>query len=541
MGSPSFAPLAITGQASQIRWKDARDMMTTDLGACEWFVWDLRRSNLIDRGQLDQVIGEFLSKNPGAEPQALSEFLIGQGILTEFQAERLLQGKTQGFVLGPFTLTDALGSGSMGTVYKAQSKTDSKLYAVKVLPRRSMWNVRIARRKVRAFDQCKHPAVIPFVDVGTAGGMHYLAWPLVEGTSLDKVVEQQGKLSADVVARFAYETAQGLEQAHAADLFHGLLKPSNIMISPEGQVRILDFGIGCLLAETEGESLVDTMSTANSVNSGLDCSSPESIMDPTNLTPVGDQYSLGCVMYFCLTGQYPFPDGTAVEKMMAHQHKQPTDILDLNPDVPRELVDVIEKLMEKQPTMRYVNCSEVIEALKPFLSAEEGAPARRPMAMPRGAPLKTPAAPAPADPNQAGKAPPSPPQAPTHDEEQKRQPIPPRVGSGHLPPRAPSALAANRPAPKPAGLRPSAQGLPPRPSAQGLPPKTVPAPARQPGPVAKEAIEESPAAAPSPAVQAQAVAGPKRTLGEKMGNLGIILLSMLFGVIAFIVSSMIKF
>ena len=105
-------------------------MVTTELGACEWFIWDLRRSNLIDRGQLDQIIGEFLGKNAGAEPPALAEFLVGQGILTEFQAERLLQGKTQGFVLGPFTLMDALGTGSMGTVYKAQSKNDGNWYAV---------------------------------------------------------------------------------------------------------------------------------------------------------------------------------------------------------------------------------------------------------------------------------------------------------------------------------------------------------------------------------------------------------------------------
>src|SRR5262249_6042954 len=118
--------------------KDAPDMLSTDLGACEWFVWDLRRSNLIDRGQLDQVIGEFLSKNPGAEPPMLAEFLVRQGILTEFQAERLLQGKTQGFVLGPFTLMDALGSGSMATFYKPHSKPDGHWSAVKVLPRRSM-------------------------------------------------------------------------------------------------------------------------------------------------------------------------------------------------------------------------------------------------------------------------------------------------------------------------------------------------------------------------------------------------------------------
>src|SRR3954453_22084174 len=88
-------------------------MLTTELGACEWFVWDLRRSNLIDRGQLDQVIGEFLQANPKADPAALAEHLVKQGVLSQFQADRLLQGKTQGFVLGPFTLMDALGAGSM--------------------------------------------------------------------------------------------------------------------------------------------------------------------------------------------------------------------------------------------------------------------------------------------------------------------------------------------------------------------------------------------------------------------------------------------
>src|SRR5205823_5156076 len=125
--------------------------------------------------------------------------------------------------------------------------------------------------------------------------------------------------------------------------FHGLLKPSNLMLGADGQMRILDFGIGCLLAETEGESLVDTMSTANSVASGLDCASPESIMDPTNLTPVGDQYSLGCVLYFCLAGRYPFPDGSAAEKMMAQQFKQPTPLRQLAPDAPEGLVAVVER------------------------------------------------------------------------------------------------------------------------------------------------------------------------------------------------------
>jgi serine/threonine protein kinase len=347
-------------------------MVTTELGACEWFVWDLRRSNLIDRGRLDQVVGEFLQKNPRAEPPDLADSLITQGILTPFQSERLLQGKTQGFVLGPFTLMDALGSGSMGTVYKAHNKTDNQWYAVKVLPRRSMWNVRIARRKVRSFEQCKHPAVVPFVDVGTAGGMHYLAWPFVEGDTLDKYVTREGKLPAEMVVPFAMQIAEGLEVCHQQALFHGLLKPSNIMIGPDRAVYILDFGIGCLLAETEGESLVDTMSTANSVTSGLDCSSPESIMDPTNLTPTGDQYSLGCVMYYMLTGQYPFPDGSAAEKMMAHQLKKPTSLAELAPETPPALVAIVERLMQKKPEERFNSVGEIVEALRPFMRKQSG-------------------------------------------------------------------------------------------------------------------------------------------------------------------------
>src|SRR5881227_2617702 len=349
-------------------------MAATDLGACEWFVWDLRRSNLIDRGQLDQVIGEFLNRHPGAEPPALAEYLVNQNVLTQFQAERLLQGKTQGFVLGPFTLMDSLGAGSMGTVYKASSKTDGKWYAVKVLPRRSMWNVRIARRKVRAFEQCPHPAVVPFVDVGTAGGMHYLAWPLVEGESLEKVVEREGRMSPETAALYALQVAEGLEVCHQQELFHGLLKPSNLMLGADGQVRILDFGIGCLLAETEGESLVDTMSTANSVASGLDCASPESIMDPQNLTPAGDQYSLGCVLYFCLTGQYPFPDGSSAEKMMAHQFKEPTPVRELNPEVPAEVDEIVQRLMQKSPEDRFSSTAEAIQALQAFAANPSASP-----------------------------------------------------------------------------------------------------------------------------------------------------------------------
>ncbi len=348
-------------------------MSINELGACEWFVWDLRRSNLVDRGQLDQICVEFLKQQPGAEPPALAAYLVKQGILTQFQADRLLQGKTQqALVLGPYVLTDALGAGSMGTVYKAQSKTNQQWYAIKVLPRRSMWNVRIARRQVRAFEQIKHPAVVPFVDVGTAGGAHYLAWPFVEGEALDLKVTRMTKLTPSVAARYVCQAGEALDECHQAGLVHGMLKPSNLTIAKDGEIRILDFGIGSLLSETGGESLVDTMSTANSLTSGLDCAAPECIMEPNKRSPAGDQYSLGCVLYFCLTGRYPFPEGTAVEKMMAHQTKQPPPIHELAPDVPQGIIAVVEQLMQKSPEARFPSMAAAVEALAPFAESFSG-------------------------------------------------------------------------------------------------------------------------------------------------------------------------
>ena len=346
-------------------------MVTNDLGACEWFVWDLRRSGLIDRGQLDQIVNEFLKRNPRAEAPALADYLVQHDTLTAFQADRVLNGKTAGLVLGPYVLLDSIGQGSMGQVYKATSKNDNAQYAVKVLPRRSMWNVRLARRQVRSFGQFTQAAVVPFVDVGTAGGLHYLVWPLAEGVTLESKVQQHGRLSPQETAMIGLQTAQGLNVCHQNNIFHGLIKPSNLMIGTDGQTRILDFGIGSLLVENEGESLVDTMSTANTLTSGLDCTSPESIMEPANRTPAGDQYSLGCVLYYCLTGRVPFPEGSAVEKMMAHQTKEPVPVRDFAPECPDGLAAVVAKLMAKTPEGRYAGTDEVVEALEPFIGEVE--------------------------------------------------------------------------------------------------------------------------------------------------------------------------
>lgn len=365
--------------------------MVSNLGACEKFVVDLRKSGLIERGQLDQVVGEFLKEQPRAEPAAMAEFLVAQGYLTPFQSDRVLRGKGGDMILGPYVLTDSLGSGSMGAVFKAQSKSDKEWYAVKVLPRRSMWNVLVAKRIVRSYETIRNDAIVPFVDVGTAGGTHYLVWPYVAGETLETMVTRDGRFAPAPTARLVSQVADGLAAAHQRNLFHGSVKPSNIMVDPEGQAHILDFGVGSLLVASEGESLIDTQSMANAQASGLDCVSPESILDPTNLTPDGDQYSLGCVLYFCLTGQYPFPGDSAVEKMQAHQLKQPTPVRSLAPEVPEPMAAVLAKMMQKKPSERYTSMAEVVQELSKFVrtapttitdapaSAAAGAPAARPL------------------------------------------------------------------------------------------------------------------------------------------------------------------
>jgi serine/threonine-protein kinase len=301
--------------------------------------------------------------------------------------------------LGPYTLQDTLGAGSMGTVYRALSRNSSGLFAVKVLPRRSMWNIRLARRKVKDFETFDHPAVVPFVDVGTAGGMHYLVWPFVEGQTLDAYIKELGPLPASEAASYIRQAAEGLAICQEHDLIHGLLKPSNLLLSSDRQVRILDFGVGALLAQTESESVVDTMSTANTMASGLDCASPEGIMDPTAIGPASDQYSLGCVLYFLLTGQFPFPGDNAVEKMMAHQTKQPAPVQELTATVPDGLAKVLDRLLQKQPQNRYPSMLDLVSALRPF--AQESTAA----AMPWKAPGSRPVQPLPAPPRQSGAMP----------------------------------------------------------------------------------------------------------------------------------------
>src|SRR5262245_931494 len=122
-------------------------MVATDLKSREGFIWELERSNLLEHDRREAAIARFSEESPDGDAAAMGEYFVRESLLTPYQVDRLLAGKSEGLVLGPYYVVEVLGAGSMGTVYKAISKTNNQWYAVKVLPRRSIWNIRLAHRK----------------------------------------------------------------------------------------------------------------------------------------------------------------------------------------------------------------------------------------------------------------------------------------------------------------------------------------------------------------------------------------------------------
>jgi serine/threonine protein kinase len=343
-------------------------MTTTAFASCGEYVEALDQTGLLGAAQRESL-AEFLRKSPTAGPKELAGFLVQQGMLTKFQTDYVLEGRAADLTLAAYTLVDVIGTGTMGAVYKARSSKDGGWYAIKIVPRRNVVNLTQVAEKVKALKQVRHPRVSALVNIGAAGERIYLVWPYIEGGQrLDELLKRHGRFPPRQAAQTALQAASGLQPYHEHGLFHGLLKPSDVLIGADRRVRVLDFGVGFLLTSDRGKAILDTMTNGKTLAKGLDCASPESIMDSLARTPAGDQYSLGCILYRCLAGRYPFPYDNPVQKMLAHQTEEPPPVRQFSPETPPALEAVVGRLMQKAPDDRYPDIGEAVKELQAITS-----------------------------------------------------------------------------------------------------------------------------------------------------------------------------
>jgi hypothetical protein len=291
-----------------------------------------------------------------------------------------------------YRLVEVLGVGGMGVVYKAEHRLMERPVALKVIDRSLTDKPAVVerfRREVKAAGQLSHPNIVHAYDADQAGDSHFLVMEFVEGTTLARLVEQQGPLPVAQACDYVRQAALGLERAHEHGMVHRDIKPHNLMRTPQGQVKILDFGLARLVSEAapalspSGEEMSsDARASRHLTQMGMvmgtaDYMAPEQATDAHAADIRADIYSLGCTLYYLLTGRTPFPEGTVLDKLLAHGRATPKPLSDFRADVPAALTRVVERMMGKDPARRYQTPAEVATALQPFVAAAPSPKRRR--------------------------------------------------------------------------------------------------------------------------------------------------------------------
>jgi len=334
-------------------------------------------SGLLDAGQIDAceaLVGSSLGLAARADASrwdaAVADCLVERATLTRFQADQLLRGRRK-LTLGQYHILDELGSGGMGQVFRAQHVMMGRTVAIKVLPRaKSTPDAEAAfQREIRMLGRLDHDNLVRALDAGHDGKVYYLVTEIVPGLDLRRQVLKYGKLDENMAASVVSQAARGLGYAHSQGLVHRDVKPANLLVTPEGHVKVLDLGLAGSVIEGESTRLGRIVGT-------MDYIAPEQIRSVDTVGPSADVYSLGCTLYFAVTGEVPFPGGTRQEKTQRQLTEQPRPIRQLVPGVSEEFCRVVVAMMQKNPAERLPSAEAVIERLQPWCPPS-------PVAMPR--------------------------------------------------------------------------------------------------------------------------------------------------------------
>ncbi|MBX3432677.1 MAG: protein kinase [Pirellulales bacterium] len=296
--------------------------------------------------------------------------MISTGLLTEWQCEKLLAGKHKGFILGKYKLLRHLGKGGMSQVYLAEHMLMKRKVAIKVLPQNRVEDSSYLERfriEARAAAKLDDPNIVRAYDIDHHDKTHYLVMEYVEGRDLHILVREVGPLDYVMAADYIAQAARGLAHAHDMGLVHRDIKPANCLVDNHHVVKILDMGLARLV---DDEASL-TMENNENVLGTADYLAPEQALNSHKADHRADIYSLGCTLYFLLTGHPPFPDGTISERLLKHQVEKAPSIFNDRPDAPPGLVNICNRMMAKKAEDRYQTASEVSERLTEWL-AERG-------------------------------------------------------------------------------------------------------------------------------------------------------------------------
>lgn len=318
------------------------------------------RSGLVKVRQYDKIV----ERAGTADENLIAASLVKSGVLTQYQAQQLLNGRTK-LTLGPYLITDWIGQGGMGRVFKAVHNVMGRECAVKVLPlEKSTHESRDSfRREIRLQAGLDNPYVVRAFDAGRDGNVHYLVTEYVPGTDLRRLVRTRGRLSMGEAALIISQAAIGLQYAHDLGLVHRDIKPGNILVTPEGHAKLSDIGLAAWSTGLEDDP------RSGKIVGTADYLAPEQVRDPMSVGPLSDIYSLGCTLYYTVTGKVPFPGGDSRSKCRRHCEETPWHPRNLAADLSEDFVDTIADMMEKDPARRIQSAAEVAERMEPWSSA----------------------------------------------------------------------------------------------------------------------------------------------------------------------------
>lgn len=254
--------------------------------------------------------------------------------------------------VGDMDVYEKIGAGGMGAVFRAVDTELSREVALKVLhPRVSADPALVARfrNEARACAQLNHDNIARVFFAGDDNGVHYIAYEYADGQTIKELIHERGQLSTAETINYAIQATLALGHIESAGIIHRDIKPSNIILTKSGRIKVVDLG----LARRETEDSIADLTVAGTTLGTFDYLAPEQARDARAADIRSDIYSLGCSIYHMLTGCPPYPDGTAVQKMLDHQGKDPPDIRQKNKQVPRAMAEIVQRMMMTQPQERY--------------------------------------------------------------------------------------------------------------------------------------------------------------------------------------------